>query len=76
MGRAMRSEPLRDAEQEIEDWNNQNGPGSEVTLTDDFGVEHRTRTRSVAWLVGGRPLVLVEGRTGGYDLRRIRAGWY
>ena len=47
--------------------------GTEVILTDDFGKEHRTKTRSPAWDLGdGTPVVSVEGRTGGYALERIR----
>lgn len=46
--------------------------GSEVLLLDDHGELHETRTRSRPWKLGdGTLVVLVEGRTGGYDLERI-----
>lgn len=58
---------------DVLDWNLKCPPGTEVVLTDDFGMEHRTKTRSVAWTTAARDsLVLVEGKTGGYLLSRIR----
>jgi len=46
--------------------------GQLVTYADDFGTEHATKTRSIAWETGcGTPIVKVEGITGGYDLKRI-----
>jgi len=53
-------------------WNKSCPSGTEVILTDDFGKEHHTKTRSEAWLAGEMPVVMVEGRTGGYLLTRIR----
>lgn len=58
--------------EEAAKWNERCPIGTEVLLTDDLGEEHRTRTRSAAWAACGQPLVLVEGRTGGYLLDRIR----
>lgn len=56
-----------------DEWNEKYSPGQAVILTDDLGVEHRTRTRSPAWPLGhGTPVVLVEGRTGGWELERVR----
>jgi len=53
-------------------WNQTMLVGAEVTLIDDFGNKHETKTRSEAWLaLDGSPLVMVEGRTGGYLLWRI-----
>lgn len=47
--------------------------GISVILTDDFGNEHETSTRSEAWELGhGDSVVSVVGRSGGYDLDRIR----
>ncbi len=53
-------------------WNAAHPPGTPVVLTDDFGREHSTRTQSIAWVVCDHVSVLVEGRTGGYLLDRIR----
>ena len=61
------------AEEMVEDWNRQHEPGTEVSLTNDFGKVEHTRTRSVAWVVCGQPVVNVEGRSGGYLLTRISA---
>lgn len=48
--------------------------GTAVILTDDFGKEHQTNTRSPAWELGhGDSVVSVDGRSGGYDLDRIKA---
>lgn len=48
--------------------------GSDVIYTDDFGKEHATKTRSEAWALGhGGVVVLLEGRSGGYDIDRIKA---
>ena len=56
-----------------DEWNEKYSPGQAVILTDSFDAEHRTRTRSPAWNLGhGAPVVLVEGRTGGWELERIR----
>ena len=61
-------------------WNYYYPPGTKVQLTNDDGEIEETKTRSIAWLLGitstgtgaGTPVVLVEGRTGGYLLERIR----
>lgn len=53
-------------------WNALWPAGSEIELVNDFGKVEATRTRSEAWQLGhGAIVVLVEGRTGGYDLSRI-----
>jgi hypothetical protein len=53
-------------------WNEANAVGCEVVLTDDMGNKHDTKTRSNAWVLpSGHPVVMVEGRAGGYDLFRI-----
>lgn len=48
--------------------------GSDVVLTLDDGTERATRTRSAPWLLGdGSPVViLVEGKSGGWALERLR----
>lgn len=47
--------------------------GTAVEYTDDLGAVHASRTRSHAWSLGdGTPVVLLEGRTGGYCLGRVR----
>lgn len=54
-------------------WNEKYPPGTPVDLTDDHGKVHRTKTRSEAWCLGhGAAVVSVEGRSGGYDLERIK----
>lgn len=56
----------------INAWNKKYPPGTPVTLENDRGNIERTYTRSEAWLLGsGHPVVLVEGRSGGYGLNRI-----
>ena len=46
--------------------------GTEVHLINDLGQVEHTRTRSEAWVLGGHsPVIMVEGRSGGYDLTRI-----
>lgn len=56
----------------IEDFNKKYPPGTPVILTDDFGKKHETATRSEAWDLCGTPVVMVDGRSGGYDLSRIK----
>lgn len=53
---------------------NQSFPvGSDVIYTDDFGKEHRTKTRSEAWALGhGDVVVSIEGKSGGHDVTRIK----
>ncbi len=47
--------------------------GSDVIYTDDFGNEHKTKTRSAAWTLGhGDVVVSIEGKSGGYDITRIK----
>ncbi len=55
-----------------EDFNDWYPVGTPVILSDDFGEDHQTVTRSAAWEVGGTPVVMVTGRSGGYDLGRIK----
>lgn len=49
-------------------------PGTLVVVTRDDGTNYTSRTRSHAWDVAdGIGVVLLEGRTGGYDLSRVKA---
>ena len=58
---------------DLETWNALNPVGSPCIWTDDFGVEHRTVTRSAAWKLGhGQAVVAIEGRSGGQELERIK----
>lgn len=65
---------------QIADWNASHPEGTAVDLTTDdidHGVVVRTKTRSVAWGLGdtNKPhtaVVLVSGKTGGWELDRIR----
>jgi len=53
-------------------WNGRCPAGTPVHLMEDDGSVTETRTRSAAWQLGhGQPVVLVEGRTGGYSLWRL-----
>ena len=58
---------------DIQDFNEWNEVGASVIYTDDYGNEHQTTTQSQAWELGdGQAVVMLEGKTGGYDLGRIR----
>jgi hypothetical protein len=47
--------------------------GTPVTVTLDDGSPWETETRSAAWALGhGAPVVLLEGKSGGYALERVR----
>ena len=47
--------------------------GDSVIYTDDFGKEHKTKTRTMAWTLGhGDVVVSIEGKSGGYDISRIK----
>lgn len=55
-----------------EQWNKIAPEGTPVFLVDDFGRVEETVTRSVAWNLGhGEPVVLVEGKPGGWGLDRL-----
>lgn len=46
--------------------------GSPVLLVNDAGLYELTKTRSAPWKLGhGALVVMVEGRSGGYDFGRI-----
>lgn len=55
------------------EWNAQYKVGIGVLVKLDDGKLWHTKTRSAAWeLGGGQPVVMLEGRSGGYDLSRVR----
>jgi hypothetical protein len=54
-------------------WNSLNPPGTQCELLDNSGAWIKTKTRSIAWELGhGQSVVKVEGKTGGWELERIR----
>ena len=63
---------LEEAQAEVERWNAAYPIGTEVDRTDDHGNVHRTRTRSIAWVICGHASVMVEGISGGYLLSRMK----
>lgn len=49
--------------------------GAAVILTDDFGRQWQTRTRSAPWVLGdGTRVQMVEGIAGGYLASRLTPG--
>lgn len=55
-----------------EEWNAAHEPGIDVVVRLDNGELWRTKTRSEAWNLGhGQPVVMLEGKSGGYDLSRV-----
>ena len=56
-----------------EQWNEKHKVGIGVLVKLDDGRLWHTKTRSQAWVLGGgQPVVMLEGRSGGYDLSRVR----
>jgi hypothetical protein len=56
----------------VQHWNTAYRVGQVVDLRNDNGSVTRTATRSLAWVMGGHSaVVMVEGRTCGYDLTRM-----
>lgn len=54
------------------EWNAQHKPGIGVLVKLDDGKLWHTKTRSEAWELGsGHPVILLEGRSGGFDLARV-----
>ena len=65
--RNLMKEPLTAAE-----WNAAHKPGIGVLVVLDNGSLWHTKTRSEAWnLCHGQPVVMLEGKSGGYDLSRV-----
>lgn len=57
----------------VKAWNGAHEPGIDVIVTDDFGEDCFTKTRSYAELLGGHtPVVWLVGIRGCYDLTRVR----
>jgi len=57
----------------VKEWNEKHPRGTKVRFVDDLGNVFHTKTRSKAWcLFNGRPVVLIEGKPGGYSLWRIK----
>lgn len=55
-----------------DEWNQRFKPGTNVVVFLDNGDHWRTKTRSEAWNLGnGQPVVLLDGKAGGYDLSRV-----
>lgn len=55
-----------------DEWNEKHRPGIGVLVTLDDGKLWHTKTRSEAWELGhGQPVVMLEGKAGGYDLQRV-----
>ena len=52
-------------------FNDNNEVGTCVLLTEDSGDKLLTQTTSEAWDICGTPCVMVDGKSGGYDLSRI-----
>lgn len=47
--------------------------GTELIVVDDFGVEHKRKLLSEAWIIGNHSaLAKFEGLSGGYDITRVR----
>lgn len=46
--------------------------GTAVTVTNDDGSTVDTATRSAPWRLGGTWVILVDAKSGGYALARIR----
>lgn len=55
-----------------DEWNRLHKTGVGVVVKLDDGSLWHTKTRSEAWNLGhGQPVVMLEGKSGGYDLSRI-----
>ncbi len=70
---AHRSKVRKEAEDRrlLEAW--PHPAGTPVLVRGDYGGEDPSVTRSAAWALGdGTPVVLVEGRSGGVHLARVR----
>lgn len=58
---------------QLEDWNECYPVGSPCILILDDRSELPTRTKSMAWRLGhGAVVVAVEGKSGGWDIDRVR----
>lgn len=67
--RANTQKQINAAQKRCDEWNEKYPPGTDVFLDEYLtGSPFSTKTRSVAWVASCQPLVLVEGKTGGYSL--------
>jgi hypothetical protein len=56
----------------VVEWNQRHAIGTTVDVRRGDGSVTRTRTRSIAWLLGhGQPVVLLEGISGSYALEWV-----
>lgn len=60
-------------------WNKEHNPGVDVIIKRDDETETRTKTRSVAYMLGSNrdypghtAVIMLEGISGGYSLDRVR----
>lgn len=60
------------AQRECDAWNAQHKPGLECVVQLDDGERIQTFTKSAAWEVGGRAVILVQSVTGAYLLTRVK----
>lgn len=59
----------------VEEWNKNHKIGIDVEVMKDDGSTILTKTRSVAWFLGGHtPVILLEGISGCYALERVSQG--
>ena len=57
-----------------QEWNDTYPIGQPIALTEDDGSLTYTQTRSEAWELGsGQAIIKVDGKSGGYNLDRIKA---
>jgi hypothetical protein len=66
-------------QEQIDEWNECHPVGSPCILITDDNKDVTTRTRTPAWLTSVNPVtqkgyavVSIEGKTGGWDLDRVR----
>ena len=58
----------------VNNWNERYDIGTPVNVKLDDGSIKETRTCSVAWMLGGHTaVIMLEGISGGYSLRRVTA---
>lgn len=58
----------------VNNWNSKHPEGTEVNVRLDNGEVMKSKTRSIAWMLGGHtPVILVEGISGAYALERVTA---
>lgn len=64
---------LASQQRAVDAWNAENGETVDVIVTRDDGSEFQTKTRSVAWIMGGHSaVIMVNGIAGGIRLSRVR----